>query len=291
VAVVAVVALAAATTKTLAAIAMVELTDNNQPKAAEEDRVRTMRTTGEDGNNNGWGQRQQQGQRQWGQRRRRQGWPARTVRTTGKDDDNVKADNIEDDGNNGEDNRQGQWQQQGRWQQGRRRRRWGQGGGSGKIGGEVGGVARSEVWLVAVFFAVGCLALTYHRNRTDTFGNKFILVINSIRHVRTCQIEFILFVEATWLSCGPEKSAFLVLSIFVSIFVDKASKTLLIFSSVNLRAEESYNFKISLPCLVFIPASVDFFHLSNYWSIFLILLGAALKLRCCFKRGDAVLKL
>ncbi len=50
------------------------------------------------------------------------------------------------------------------------------GGGGGKIGGEVGGVARLVVWLVAVFFAVGCLALTYHRNCTDTFKNKFILV-------------------------------------------------------------------------------------------------------------------
>ncbi len=68
------------------------------------------------------------------------------------------------------------------------------GGGGGKIGGEVGGVARSVTWLVAVFFAVGSLALTYRRNCTDMFGNKFIL-INSIWHVRTCQIEFILFVS------------------------------------------------------------------------------------------------
>jgi hypothetical protein len=56
-------------------------------------------------------------------------------------------------------------------------------------------------------------------------------------------------------------------------------------------AEESYSFKISLPCLFFIPASVNFFHLINYLSIFQILLGAVLKLRCCFKHGDAVLKL
>jgi hypothetical protein len=29
-------------------------------------------------------------------------------------------------------------------------------------------------WLVAVFFTIGCLALTYRRNHTDTFGNKFM---------------------------------------------------------------------------------------------------------------------
>jgi hypothetical protein len=48
------------------------------------------------------------------------------------------------------------------------------GGSGGEISGEVSGVARSVAWLVAVFFAVGCLALTYPRNCTDTFGNKFI---------------------------------------------------------------------------------------------------------------------
>ncbi len=53
VAVVAVAAVAAATTKTSAALAMAGLTDNNQPKVAEEEMVRTMTTTGEDGNNNG----------------------------------------------------------------------------------------------------------------------------------------------------------------------------------------------------------------------------------------------
>ncbi len=86
------------------------------------------------------------------------------VRTTGEDDNNSKDDNSKDDGNNGEDdNNDGSNNNSG-------------GGGGGKIGGEVSGVARSVVWLVAVFFAVGCLALTYHRNPTDTFGNKFILV-------------------------------------------------------------------------------------------------------------------
>jgi hypothetical protein len=89
---------------------------------------------------------------------------AMMVRTTGEDDNNSKDDNSKDDGNNGEDdNNDGSNNNSG-------------GGGGGKIGGEVSGVARSVVWLVAVFFAVGCLALTYHRNPTDTFGNKFILV-------------------------------------------------------------------------------------------------------------------
>jgi hypothetical protein len=34
---------------------MAGLTDNNQPKEAEEEMARTMMTTGEDGNNNGQG--------------------------------------------------------------------------------------------------------------------------------------------------------------------------------------------------------------------------------------------
>jgi hypothetical protein len=34
---------------------MAGLTDNNQPKAAEEEMVRMTMTTGEDGNNNGRG--------------------------------------------------------------------------------------------------------------------------------------------------------------------------------------------------------------------------------------------
>ncbi len=37
------------------------------------------------------------------------------VRTTGEDDDDVKDDNIEDDGYDGKDKRQGQQRQQGRW--------------------------------------------------------------------------------------------------------------------------------------------------------------------------------
>ncbi len=49
-AVVAVAAVAAATTKTLAAIAMARLTDNNQPTAAEEEMARTTMTMGKDGN-------------------------------------------------------------------------------------------------------------------------------------------------------------------------------------------------------------------------------------------------
>ncbi len=52
----------------------------------------------------------------------------------------------------------------------------GGGSGGGDIDGLVGEVARIVAWLVAMFFAVGCLAFTYRRNCTDTFGNKFILV-------------------------------------------------------------------------------------------------------------------
>ncbi len=89
---------------------------------------------------------------------------ATTARMTGKDDNNSKDDNSEDDGDNGKDNNN----DGGNDDSG--------GGGGGKISGEVGGVARSVVWLVAVFFAVGCLVLTYRRNCTDRFGNKFILV-------------------------------------------------------------------------------------------------------------------
>jgi hypothetical protein len=86
------------------------------------------------------------------------------VRTTGEDDGDSKDDDSEDDGDNGkDDNNNGCNNNSG-------------GGGDGKIGGEFGGVARSVAWLVAVFFAIGCLVLTYCRNRTDTFGNKFILV-------------------------------------------------------------------------------------------------------------------
>ncbi len=107
------------------------------------------------------------------------------ARTTGEDDKDSKDDDSKDNGDDGKDNNN----------DGGNNDRGGSGGGSGKIGGEVGGVAGSVAmaWLVAVFFAVGCLVLTYRRNRTDMFGNKFILVY-SIRHVWTCRIEFILFV-------------------------------------------------------------------------------------------------
>jgi hypothetical protein len=88
---------------------------------------------------------------------------ATMARTTGKDNDDSKDDNSKDDGNNGkDDNIDG-----GNGNSG--------GGGDGKIGGEVGGVvARSVAWLVAVFFAIGCLALTYSRNHTDMFWNKLL---------------------------------------------------------------------------------------------------------------------
>jgi hypothetical protein len=89
------------------------------------------------------------------------------ARMTGEDNNNSKDNNSKDDGDDGkEDNNDGGNDNSG-------------GGGGGEIGGEVGGVARSVAWLVAVFFAVGVLALTYRRNRTDTFGNKFILICYS----------------------------------------------------------------------------------------------------------------
>jgi hypothetical protein len=43
---------------------MAGLTDNNQPKAAEEEMARTMTTMGKDSNNNGQGRQGQQGRRQ-----------------------------------------------------------------------------------------------------------------------------------------------------------------------------------------------------------------------------------
>jgi hypothetical protein len=97
---------------------------------------------------------------------------ATTARTTGEDDNNSKDDDSKDDGNDGEDNNN----------DGGKDDRGGCGSGGGKIGGEVSGVARSVAvaWLVVVFFAVGCLALTYRRNCTDMFGNKFILVSSSL---------------------------------------------------------------------------------------------------------------
>ncbi len=86
---------------------------------------------------------------------------ATMVRMTGKDDDNRNHNDSEDNGNDGkDDNNDG-----GNGDSG--------GGGGGKIGGEVSGVARSVAWLEAV---VGCLALTYRRNCTDMFWNKFIVV-------------------------------------------------------------------------------------------------------------------
>ncbi len=78
-----------------------------------------------------------------------------TAKMTGKDNNNSKDDDSKDNGNNGKDD-------------------YNDGGNDDS--GEVGGVARSVAWLVAVFFAIGCLALTYRRNCADTFGNKFILV-------------------------------------------------------------------------------------------------------------------
>ncbi len=86
---------------------------------------------------------------------------ATMARRTGEDNNTSKdnGNNSKDDNNDGGNDNSG-----------------GGGGGGGKIGGEVGGVATSVAWLVAVFFAVSCLALTHRRKCTDTFGNKFILV-------------------------------------------------------------------------------------------------------------------
>jgi hypothetical protein len=106
---------------------------------------------------------------------------ATTVRTTGKDNDDSKDNNSKDDGDDGkDDNNDGGTDDRG-----------GGGNGGGKIGGEVSGVARSVAvaWLVAVFFAVGCLALTYRRNRTDMFGNKFIILYLFVYHF-TGEISF-----------------------------------------------------------------------------------------------------
>jgi hypothetical protein len=95
---------------------------------------------------------------------------ATTARTTGKDKDNSKDDDSKDNGNDSEDN----------YNDGGSEDRGGGGGSGGKIGGKIGGVARSMAlaWLVAVFFTVGCLALTYRRKHSDKIGNNFILVKN-----------------------------------------------------------------------------------------------------------------
>jgi hypothetical protein len=97
---------------------------------------------------------------------------AMTARTTGKDNNDSKDDDSKDDNNSkdnsdvGEDNSN----------DGGNDDSGGGGSGSVDIGGQFGGVARSVAWLVAMFFAVGCLAFTYRRNFTDTFRNKFIPV-------------------------------------------------------------------------------------------------------------------
>ncbi len=88
---------------------------------------------------------------------------ATTARTTCKDYDNSKYDeskedddskdddNSEDDSDVGEDdNNNGGNDDSGDG-----------GSGGGDISGQVRGVARSVAWLVAVFFAIGCLMLTY----------------------------------------------------------------------------------------------------------------------------------
>jgi hypothetical protein len=93
--------------------------------------------------------------------------------TTGKDDSNGKDNNSKDDGNDGkDDNNDG-------------------GTGNSGGGGNSAGSGQAKVGCCSLP-CVDCLALPYHRNHTDMFGNKFIL---SIWHVWTCRIEFILFVS------------------------------------------------------------------------------------------------
>jgi hypothetical protein len=97
---------------------------------------------------------------------------AMTARMTGKEDDDSKDNNSKDDNDSEDDSDVGKDDNN----DGGNDDSGGGGGGGGDIGGQVGGVARTVTWLVAMFFAIGCLAFTYRRNCTDTFGNKFILV-------------------------------------------------------------------------------------------------------------------
>jgi hypothetical protein len=94
------------------------------------------------------------------------------ARMTGEDDDDSKDDDSEDDDDSKDDSYVGEDDNN----DGGNNDSGGGGGGGGNISGQVGGVVRSVAWLVAMFFAVGCLAFTYRRNCTDTFGNKFIPV-------------------------------------------------------------------------------------------------------------------
>ncbi len=92
-----------------------------------------------------------------------------TARTTGKDNNDSKDNDSKDDNNSKDDSDIGEDNNY----DGGNDDSGGGGGGGGDIDGQVGGVARSVAWLVGMFFAVGCLAFTYCRNCTDTFGNKF----------------------------------------------------------------------------------------------------------------------
>jgi hypothetical protein len=80
-------------------------------------------------------------------------------------------------------------------------------------------VARSVAvaWLVAVLFAIGCLALTYRRNRTDMFGNKFIL-INSIWHVRI-YVHSLMNPGIQYPNFGSHPLTYLAIIIHVSSFI------------------------------------------------------------------------
>ncbi len=87
-----------------------------------------------------------------------------TAGMTGKVDNDSKDNDSEDDSNDcKDDSNYGRNGDSG-------------GGGGGKIGGEVSGKVGGVKVSGMVGSGVRCLALTYHRNRTDMFWNKFIVV-------------------------------------------------------------------------------------------------------------------
>ncbi len=104
----------------------------------------------------------------------------RTTTTTGKEDDNSKDNNSKDDGEDGEDDNN-------------------HGSNGDSSGASISaGSSQGNVRLFAILCrALVFLVLTYHGNHTDMFWNTIFwskLVQNSIRHVQTCPLDFILFV-------------------------------------------------------------------------------------------------
>jgi hypothetical protein len=98
-------------------LSMAGLTDNNQPKAAEEEMVRTTMTMGKDSNNNGQGRWRQQ--RRLRQRRRRVLMVGLTVNNQPKAAEEEMARRTTTTGKDGNNNGQGRQQWEGR-------RQWGQ---------------------------------------------------------------------------------------------------------------------------------------------------------------------